>query len=64
ELLDNEWVHLVAVAPTDGHFELFVPGQGFVAWEGEPSKLPVVASSFGYYQGRSGFLPPARIEVP
>ncbi len=62
ELLDNEWVHLVAVDPTDGHFDLFVPGQGFVTWEGKPSKLPVVASSFDYYQGRSGFLPPARIE--
>jgi uncharacterized protein YbcC (UPF0753/DUF2309 family) len=62
ELLDNEWVHLVAVNPTDGHFDLFVPGQGFVTWEGKPSKLPVVASSFDYYQGRSGFLPPARIE--
>ena len=62
ELLDNEWIHLVSVDPTDGHFELFVPGQGFVTWEGERSTLPVVPSSFDYYQGRSGFLPPAHIE--
>lgn len=61
ELLDNEWVHLVSVDPSDGHFELFVPGQGFVTWEGQPSQLAEVASSFDYYDGRSGFLPPARI---
>lgn len=61
ELLDNEWVHLVSVDPGDGHFELFVPGQGFVAWEGAPSELAQVASSYDYYNGRSGFLPPARI---
>nr|MBA2601605.1 DUF2309 family protein [Actinomycetota bacterium] len=62
ELLDNEWIHLVAVDPTDGHFELFVPGKGFVGWDGEPSELPVVANSFEYYRGRSDFLPPAHIE--
>ena len=62
ELLDNEWIHLVAVDPTDGHFELFVPGKGFVGWDGEPSELPVVANSFEYYRGRSDFLPPALIE--
>lgn len=61
ELLDNEWVHLVSVDPADGHFEIFVPGQGFVRWEGEPSRLAEVASSFDYYNGRTGFLPPARI---
>jgi uncharacterized protein YbcC (UPF0753/DUF2309 family) len=62
ELLDNEWIHLVSVDPIDGHFELFVPGKGFVPWEGEPAKLPLVASSFDYYNGRTGFLPPVRIE--
>jgi uncharacterized protein YbcC (UPF0753/DUF2309 family) len=62
ELLDNEWVHLVSVDPIDGHFELFVPGKGFVPWEGEPAKLPLVANSFDYYNGRTGFLPPVRIE--
>ncbi len=62
ELLDNEWVHLVAVSPDDGHFDLFVPGQGFVAWEGEAAELPVVTNSFEYYNGRTGFLPPVHIE--
>ncbi|MDQ4065563.1 MAG: DUF2309 domain-containing protein, partial [Actinomycetota bacterium] len=62
ELLDNEWIHLVAMDPGDGHFDLFVPGKGFVAWDGGPSQLPVVASSYEYYRGRRGFLPPVRIE--
>ncbi len=62
ELLDNEWVHLVAVNPADGHLDLFLPGRGFVAWDGEAAKIPVVANSFDYYNGRAGFLPPARIE--
>ncbi|HWC14502.1 MAG TPA: putative inorganic carbon transporter subunit DabA [Actinomycetota bacterium] len=61
ELLDNEWIHLVSIDPGDGHFELFVPGQGFVTWDGEPSELVDVASSFDYYKGRTGFLPPVRI---
>jgi uncharacterized protein YbcC (UPF0753/DUF2309 family) len=62
ELLDNEWVHLVALSPTDGSFQLFVPGRGFVAWDGEASQLPVERSSFDYYHGRLDFLPPVRIE--
>ncbi len=62
ELLDNAWVHLVAVDPENGDFDLFVPGQGFVRWEGSPSTLPVVASSFEWYRGKTGFVPPALIE--
>ena len=62
ELLDNEWVHLVSIDPTDGHFEMFVPGRGFVTWDGEPSRLPGYPTSFDYYRGRTGFLPPARID--
>lgn len=63
ELLDNEWVHLVAVNPEDGRFDLFLPGRGFVAWDGEAADLPVVRNSFEYYNGRTGFLPPVRIEA-
>ncbi len=64
ELLDNAWVHLVAVDPESGDFDLFVPGQGFVRWEGNPSTLPVVSSSFEWYRGKTGFVPPALIEQP
>jgi hypothetical protein len=50
------------LSPTDGSFQLFVPGRGFVAWDGEASQLPVERSSFDYYHGRLDFLPPVRIE--
>ncbi len=62
ELLDNAWVQLVAMDPTDGSFTLFVPGEGFVAWEEQVPPLPVVESSFEYYRGRTDFLPPALIQ--
>ncbi len=62
ELLDNAWVQLVAMDPTDGTFTLFVPGEGFVAWEEQVPPLPVVASSFDYYRGRTDFLPPALLQ--
>jgi len=61
ELLDNAWVQLVAVDPEDGKSTLFVPGEGFVAWDERVPDLPVVASSFDYYRGRTDFLSPALI---
>ncbi len=61
ELLDNEWVHLVAMDPDNGSFTRFVAGEGFVAWEEHVSDLPVSASSHEYYQNKEGFLPPALI---
>ncbi len=64
ELLDNAWVHVVAVDPESGDFDLFVPGTGFVRWRGSPSTLPVVSSSFEWYRGKTGFVPPALIEQP
>jgi uncharacterized protein YbcC (UPF0753/DUF2309 family) len=63
ELLDNEWVHLVAMDPGDGTFARFVAGQGFVPWDEHVPDLPVVGSSHEYYRGREGFLPPALIET-
>jgi uncharacterized protein YbcC (UPF0753/DUF2309 family) len=61
ELLDNAWVQLVATDPEDGKHTLFVPGEGFVAWDERVPDLPVVASSFDYYGGRTDFLPPALV---
>ncbi|MDQ3538765.1 MAG: DUF2309 domain-containing protein, partial [Actinomycetota bacterium] len=63
ELLDNEWVHLVAMDPDNGGFTRFVAGEGFVPWEEHVGDLPVVATSHEYYRGRKGFLPPALIET-
>ncbi|MDQ3628731.1 MAG: DUF2309 domain-containing protein, partial [Actinomycetota bacterium] len=64
ELLDNAWVQLVAMDPEDGTQTLFVPGKGFVAWDEHVPDLPVVASSFDYYRGRTDFLTPALIGGP
>lgn len=61
ELLDNAWVQLVAMDPTDGAFTLFVPGEGFVAWDEHIPQLPVFESSFDYYRGKTDFLPPVLI---
>jgi uncharacterized protein YbcC (UPF0753/DUF2309 family) len=64
ELLDNEWVQLVAMDPHSGAFTRFVAGEGFVPWEEHIPVLPLVESSYDYYRGREGFLPPALIGTP
>ena len=64
ELLDNHWVHLIALDPETEQFSRFVPGEGFVLWDRPLSPLPVVESSFEWYRGKSGFLPPALIDQP
>jgi len=61
ELLDNEWVHLVALDPSEGTFTRFVAGEGFVPWDEHVPDLPVVATSDEYYRGKEGFLAPALI---
>jgi len=61
ELLDNEWVHLVAMDPQAGTFTRFVAGEGFVPWEEHDPNLPAVETSHEYYRGKEGFLPPALI---
>ena len=62
ELLDNAWVHLIAMDPETGEFQLFVPGVGFVMWEGSVTPLAVVKSSFDWYKGKTDFLAPALID--
>ncbi|MBA3625235.1 MAG: DUF2309 family protein, partial [Methylibium sp.] len=61
ELLDNEWVHLVAMDPTDGRFTRFVAGEGFLPWDEHVPDLPVVGTSHEYYRNREGFLSPVLI---
>ncbi len=63
ELLDNQWVHLVAMDPQTGAFTRFVAGEGFVAWDEHIPDLPVVQTSHEYYRGKEGFLPPALIST-
>jgi uncharacterized protein YbcC (UPF0753/DUF2309 family) len=61
QLLDNAWVHLIAIDPDTGAMNLFVPGVGFVPWDKPLTPLPVVQSSFEWYRGKTDFLPPALI---
>ena len=61
QLLDNAWVHLIAMDPDTGALNLFVPGVGFVPWERPLTALPVVRSSFDWFRGKTDFLPPAQI---
>ncbi len=61
QLLDNAWVHLIALDPSTGAMNLFVPGVGFTPWERSLTPLPVVRSSFEWYRGKTDFLPPAVI---
>jgi uncharacterized protein YbcC (UPF0753/DUF2309 family) len=64
ELIVNGWVHLSALDPDTGDIAMFVPGQGFVPWDGEVRPLPVVERSGDWYAGRSEPLPPVLIRQP
>jgi len=61
ELLDNAWVHLIAMDPDTEEFHMFVPGVGFVLWDEPLKPLPKADSSFEWYRGKTDFLPPAHI---
>jgi hypothetical protein len=61
QLLDNAWVHLIAMDPDTGALQLFVPGVGFVAWDKPLVPLPMVRSSFEWFKGKTDFVPPALI---
>jgi len=61
QLLDNAWVHLIAMDPDTGALQLFVPGVGFVAWDKPLAPLPMVRSSFEWFKGKTDFVPPALI---
>lgn len=65
QLLDNQWVHLIAHDPLTGDLNLFVPGKGFVTWNEPLVPLPEVKDSHEWFKGKyECFLPPARIAEP
>lgn len=65
QLLDNQWVHLIAHDPATGEFNMFVPGVGFVKWDEPLVPLPEVKDSYEWFKGKyECFLPPARIAEP
>jgi len=64
QLLDGAWVHLIAMDPDSGAFNMFVPGTGFVLWDKALQPIPEVGSSFECYKGKVDFIPPAIIREP
>jgi uncharacterized protein YbcC (UPF0753/DUF2309 family) len=61
ELVGNRWIQLAAIDPDNGDITCFVPGKGFVAWQGTEEELARVNTSVEYYQGQRDHLPPALI---
>jgi len=65
QLLNGQWVHLVAVCPDTGAFNMFVPGVGFVLWDEPLKPIPTVKTSAEWYKGHyECFLPPAFVTEP
>jgi len=64
QLLNGAWVHLIAMDPDSGAFNLFVPGTGFVLWDKPLQPIPEVSSSFECYRGKLDFIPPSIIREP
>ena len=66
QLLNGEWVILIAHDPATGEFNQFVPGVGFEKWDDSKLQpLPTVPNSYAWYKGKyERFLAPALIEQP
>lgn len=65
QLLNGQWVHLIAVDPHTGAFNMFVPGVGFVLWDEPLKPIPKVNASVEWYRGKyECFVPPAFIAEP
>lgn len=65
QLLNGQWVHLIAVDPETGAFNMFVPGVGFVLWDEPLKPIPTVKASAEWYRGHyECFLPPAFVTEP
>jgi len=66
ELLDGEWVILIAHDPETGEFNRFVPGVGFEKWDDSALEaIPEVADSYAWFKGKyEKFLSPALIAEP
>jgi len=61
ELLGNAWVHLIAIDPDSGEFNLFHPRGEFIPWNKPITPLPLVRSSFEWYKSKTDYLTPAMI---
>lgn len=63
ELIGNGWVQLAAKDPDSTAIHRFVPGTGWVAWQGTDATLPKVMYSSDWVRGQRDPLPPALIEM-
>lgn len=63
-LVENAWVLVATVDPSDGRMHVYTPSRGFVPWQPRGLVLPVVPDSAAWYRGRADGLPPARIVAP
>ncbi|WML87422.1 DUF2309 domain-containing protein [Thiothrix subterranea] len=61
ELIGGGWLIVAVKDPDSAVIDLFVPGTGFVRWEGAGSELPVVNKSAEWYSGHYGHLSPALV---
>jgi len=61
ELVGNGWVLLAAKHPQTGAIHRFVPGTGWVPWDGGAVATPRVVRSIDWYAGQREPLPPALI---
>jgi uncharacterized protein len=64
ELIGNGWLQLAAKDPDSPAIRRFVPGSGWVEWQGAATTLPVVKTSAEWMRGRRDNLPPALIAAP
>lgn len=61
ELIGGGWLQVAVKDPDAAMIDLFVPGTGFVRWEGEVQELPMVERSAQWYSGDYGHLSPALV---
>ncbi|MFW2373130.1 MAG: putative inorganic carbon transporter subunit DabA, partial [Gammaproteobacteria bacterium] len=62
ELVGNGWLLLSAKDPDSGAISIFIPGKGFVPWQGQVTQLPEVDTSSDWYDGHHLPLNPALIK--
>ena len=62
ELVGNGWLLLSAKDPDSEAISVFIPGKGFVPWQGQVMPLPTVDSSGRWYKGQHLPLDPVLIK--
>ncbi len=63
ELVGHGWLQLAVKDPDSPAIQRFVPGSGWLPWQGDDTPLPTVRSSVAWTRGHRDALPPALIDV-